>query len=65
MSENEGGSGEVREPRVTYRIPRRVKNRKAIERAFRIQDELFERHAGETGIAPDSVQIIRAWRDRG
>jgi len=65
MSEKEGNSGEVKEPRATYRIPRRVKNRKAIERAIRIQDELFERHAGEKGVAPDSVQIIRAWRDRG
>jgi len=65
MSDRQGDSGEVREPRATYRIPRRVKNRKAIERAIRIQDELFERHAGETGVAPDSVQIIRAWRNRG
>jgi len=65
MTEPNGDSGEVKEPRATYRIPRRVKNRKAIERAIRIQDELFERHAGEKGVEPDSVQIIRAWRDRG
>ena len=65
MSKRNDGAGEAQEPRATYRVPKRVKNRRAIERAIRIQDELFERHAGESGVAPDSVQIIRAWRDRG
>ena len=65
MSGDGNGGGRVEEPHATYRVPKRVKNRRAIERAIRIQDELFERHAGEPGVAPDSVQIIRAWRDRG
>ncbi len=65
MSKKHDDSGEVREPHATYRIPRRVKNRKAIERAIRIQDEIRKRHASNPGDGRDSVAIIREWRDRG
>jgi len=65
MSEKDDDSGEVKEPRATCRIPRRVKNRKAIERAIKIQDEIRKRHASDPSDGRDSVAIIREWRNRG
>ena len=62
MSKQDDGSGEVKEPRTTYRVLRRVRNRKAMREAARKMDELQKRHAKDESDGKDVVTLLREWR---
>jgi len=62
MDEKKDDAGEVREPRVTYRIPRRVRNRKAMREAAKQMDEFRKRHAKDPSDGKDVVTLLREWR---
>ena len=64
MNEKANGGGGVREPRATYHVLRRVKDRKTMREAARRMDEIRKRHANDVGDGKDIVTLLRELRDR-
>jgi len=61
MSRKDGDSGEVREPRVTYRTQKRTRSRKEREAALAEIRQIREKH-GKRQKGWDSVKILRQMR---
>ena len=64
MIKKDDDSGKVREPHATYRVLRRVKDRKAMREAAKRMDEIQKRHANDKTNGKDVVTLLREWRYR-